>query len=376
MCINFQTDDFVGKLTLAASIVSSKNPIAILDNVLVRTFDDSVVLTCSDSDTWVSVKAPITYKDEDFSFCVNAKDFLSTIKNLAGMEVSIKLNANSKTIQGQYNNGKFTMPYEDASEFPAQNIKMDDAITLPVNADVLFGFINKAGTATANMELRPVMNGIYFDVYKDHTVGVSSDGCKLVKFTDFRIKGNHDKEKIGFIMPKKPAGVITSILSNVHDDVNLSFNDKSISVSHESFRVTTRAIEGRYPNYESVIPKSNSISVVVEKPSLTCALKRIIPMGNIASCLVKLVFENGKLTLNAEDCEFSKSATESVNCDYTGEQFVIGFKGTTLLEMVQNIDSDKIRILLTDKQRAGILEPLMNTPTTMYISLIMPLLID
>lgn len=376
MCINFQTDDLVGKLTLVASIVSSKNPIAILDNVLVRTFDDSVVLTCSDSDTWVSVKAPITYKDEDFSFCVNAKDFLSTIKNLAGMEVSLKLNANSKTIQGVYNNGKFTMPYGDASEFPTQNIKMDDAITQPVNADVLFGFINKSGVATANTELRPVMNGIYFDVYKDHTVGVSSDGCKLVKFTDLRIKGNHNEEKVGFIMPKKPAGVITSILSSIHDDVTLSFNEKCISVSHESFKVTTRAIEGRYPNYESVIPKSNNISVVVEKSDLTGALKRIIPMGNIASCLVKLVFENGKLTLNAEDFDFSKSATESVPCDYNGEPFVIGFKGTTLLEMIQNIDGDKVRILLTDEQRAGVLEPFSNTPSTIYLSLIMPLVID
>jgi DNA polymerase-3 subunit beta len=375
MRIKFNTDELIPKLSVVTSVVNSKNAIPALDYVVVKTCGDSCVeLMCSDSDTWVSEKVQNVEHDGEFSFCINAKDFLSVIKNLSGMSVELKLNEKAKTANGMYNNGMFTLPYDDVSVFPANNVSIVDAQKLSVYSKKLLDLISKAGTATASEELRPVMNGIYLDFFPTHTVGVSCNGARLVKYTDFTmIRGGGGA---GLILPKKPANIISNILSGLNGDVILAFNDRYATVGNDEFMVTTRLIDGKYPNYESVIPKSSAFEVVVNKQEFVSALKRIVPMGDIASCLVRVVLGNNTLTISAEDSDFSKAAKENIPCQYDGDQFTIGFKGTSLLEMIQNIDDEKVRICMTSEKSACVLKPFTQEPSAEYISLLMPLIIS
>ena len=167
-----------------------------------------------------------------------------------------------------------------------------------------------------------------------------------------------------------------SVLSNNQGDVDLKFNDKCVRFTHNAFCLTTRLIEGRYPNYDGVIPKDNEITTCINKASLVAALKRVMPMGNTNSELVCLAFTMGNLELSAEDFDFSKSARENVECDFASQEITIGFKSSVLLSILQNIDSEQVKIMLKEPSRAAIFKPATDVESYEYVSLVMPMLIN
>jgi DNA polymerase-3 subunit beta len=255
----------------------------------------------------------------------------------------------------------------------------DGAKTKLMDAKKLLTAIEKAGFATANDELRPVMNGVRFEFFADGMVAVASDGHKLAKYKDLTITydNSEDQTVYGFTMPKKPCSTLLNVLgSTVAGDIKVMFNDRCFTVNNTQFKMSARLIEGRYPNYDSVIPKDNDRIVTIAKNDFVAAMKRVLPMGNANSELVALSFSMGMMTISAEDFDFSKSASENVGCDYAQEEFTIGFKGSTLLQLLQNIDTDNVKVMLKDPSRAGVLCEDKPNGVYEYTSLIMPMLIQ
>jgi DNA polymerase-3 subunit beta len=166
-----------------------------------------------------------------------------------------------------------------------------------------------------------------------------------------------------------------SVLSAFEGDVKVSFNDKALCVSNADFRLSARLLEFRYPNYEAVIPKTSPIIITSDKNSLLNALKRVLPMANDSSYLVELDFSSGQVVVGAKDIDFSKSASETVTCDCDAE-IKIGFKGSTLIEILRNIDDDNVVIELDNPSRAGIFFSAFELTRDEYLSLCMPMLIQ
>ena len=137
----------------------------------------------------------------------------------------------------------------------------------------------------------------------------------------------------------------------------------------------TRLLEGNYPKYDRVIPQDNNVETIVPKAEIIEALKRVLPMGNASSELVKLSFTMGTVTISAEDFNFSKSADESIDCDYASQELAIGFNGGYLLEVLQNIDGDDVKVCLKEPSRAGLFKPTDDDDTEEYISLLMPIFV-
>lgn len=379
MNIRVRAKEILQPLQQVAKVVNTRNAMPILNNVLVDVKSDAAYLTTSDGETWLSIKCPILQADTDGKFCINANDLLRALGNLGDIEVTINVDNDKHTATFNYGNGKFTLPYEDADAFPVTaKQEENETTTRIIDGKRIFKAIEKTGFATANEELRPIMNGIHFDFFADGMVCATTNGHKLARYKDTTITHDDKDNTPNFTLPKKPSNILMSLLGSLEGDVRLSFSPRLAVVSNSNFKLTTRLIDSKYPNYNAVIPQQCATSVTICNADMQQALRRVMPMGNAASELVILNFKNngnaGQLTISAEDFDFSKSASETITCDYDGTQeLTIGFKGSTLFDILRNIDDDNIIMELNDKNRPGVVHA---GAKDEYLSLLMPMLID
>jgi DNA polymerase-3 subunit beta len=375
MELKLQSKSLTALLKVAARVINSKNALPILGDFLFETKGDVVLITASDSEQWLSLKCPIISSDGDARFCVASADFLRAIDNLNDVVVTQTLDESTHTITCDYGNGKFSMPYEDANEYPLANMDTTDLKDFIVDGKKILKAIELTGFATANDELRPVMNGIHFDFFADGMVCATSDGHKLARYKDKTVLLDVGETTPNFTLPKKPSNILLTILSAIDGDIKISFNDKAISVNNKDFKLSARLLDFKYPNYEAVIPKSSPITITADKNSMLNALKRVLPMANEASYLVELDFTQGQVTISAKDIDFSKSASETVTCDCDTE-LKIGFKGSILIEILRNINDDNVVIELDNPSRAGVFFSAFEYTRDEYLSLCMPMLIQ
>ena len=377
MEIQLKAKELSAKLKLAAKVINSKNSLPILGDFLFEYKCGSLLyITASDGEQWLSQKMEATSTEtSEFKFCVNAPDFQKAIDNLNDCLVRIVLDDNAQTITCDYGNGKFTMPYDNANEFPPANMDTTGTNDLIIDSKQILKAIELTGFATANDELRPVMNGIHFDFFTDGMVCATSDGHKLARYKDKSITMEDGGTTPNFTLPKKPANILMSVLNVFDGQVKLSFNDKAISINNSDFKLSARLLDFKYPNYEAVIPKNSPITITIDKNSMLNALKRVLPMANDSSYLVELDFTNGQVTISAKDLDFSKSASETVACDCDTE-LKIGFKGSTLIEILRNINDDNVVIELDNPSRAGVFFSAFELTRDEYLSLCMPMLIQ
>ena len=376
MEIKVQAKSLAAILKTAAKVINPKNSLPILGDVLFETRNNVLMATVSDGEQWLSQKCEVISYDEEFRFCINAAEFTTSVNTLGDFPITMTLDEATKVFTCDYGNGKFSMPYDNAEEFPLSSIDTSGTKDFIVDGKKVLKAVELTGFATANDELRPVLNGIHFDFFADGMVCATSDGQKLARYKDKTITSNNENGiTSNFTLPKKPANILMNILSALEGDVKLSFNDKAISVNNKDFKLTARLLEARYPNYEAVIPKDNPITITADKNSLLNALKRVLPMANDQSNLVELDFTYGGVTVSAKDIDFSKSACETVKCDCERE-IKIGFKGSTLAEILKNINDDNIVIELSDPSRAGVFYSAFELTRDEYLSLCMPMLIQ
>ena len=270
-------------------------------------------------------------------------------------------------------NGKYSLMGQNADEFPQSAMLGDNAVRVEMDAQVLLGGINRAVFATADDELRPVMNGIYFDITTEDITMVASDGHKLVRCKTLAAKGN---ERAAFILPKKPANLMKNLLPKEQGMVTIEFDERNAVVTLENYRMVCRLIEGRYPNYNSVIPQNNPYKVTVDRQQLIGALRRVSIFSSQASSLIKLRMQENQIVISAQDIDFSTSAEETQTCQYAGNPMSIGFKSTFLIDILNNISADEVVIELADPSRAGVIVPVEQEENEDLLMLLMPMMLN
>lgn len=360
------------KLSAIARVINSKNALPILSDIVFAVNGEELELTGSDQENWLQTKLPISDVDGNGRFCVGAHGILEAIKSISDQPITIE--ANIGVLKVTHASGHFSLPTEEADQFPVATPPSGaDVAEAALSSEVMLANISRTLFATASEELRPVMNGIYFDFLSDHLAIVASDGHKLVRNKVLSVK---TEKPASFILAKKPAAILKNILKGVEGVMDIRFDSKVAVISSEDFTLTCRLIEGRYPNYNSVIPTTCPNVAVVDRQALNSALRRIIPFANDSSCMVRFEVAEDTLKLDAEDYDFSKTATEKVHCDYGGMSMAIGFKGSTFSELLDNLVSTQVRIELSDPSRAGLIVPVEQREDEDILMLVMPMLIN
>ena len=361
------------RLVALSRVINSKNSLPILGDFLFEIVDGRLNLTASDSEVMMKTSLELNETDGDGRFCVGNHDLLEAVKGISEQPITIDVDQQANLAKISYQNGMFSLPVENADEFPQPQQVGEGATVITIPTSMLADNINRSLFATAQDELRPVMNGIYFDLTPEHLAIVASDGHKLVRNKVLTIKSD---EPASFILPKKPATLLKGVLGKQGGDVTISFDDRNAEINYEDGVVICRLIEGRYPNYNSVIPQSNPNQLTVDRQGLLAALRRVQPFSNDSSNLIRFHVENGTLQLDAEDYDFSKTATERMSCDYNGMPMSIGFKGSSFIEILSNFDCDQVVIQLADPSRAGLVLPSEQPENQDVLMLMMPMLIN
>ena len=361
------------RLVALSRVINSKNSLPILGDFLFEIADGRLSLTASDSEVMMKTSIELTDSDENGRFCVGNHDLLEAVKGISEQPITFDVNQNENIARINYQNGMFSLPVENADEFPVAQEVGEGATVIQISTALLSENINRSIFATAQDELRPVMNGIYFDLTPDCLAVVASDGHKLVRNKIFTIKSD---VPASFILPKKPASLLKNVLGKNGGDVVIRFDERNAEINYEEGQIICRLIEGRFPDYNSVIPQNNPNQLTVDRQTLLSALRRVQPFSNDSSNLIRFHVENGTLQLDAEDYDFSKTATERMSCEYNGQAMSIGFKGSSFIEILNNFDCEQVVIQLADPSRAGLVIPVEQPENQDVLMLMMPMLIN
>lgn len=362
------------KLNMLAKVIGSKNSLPILDCFLFQVANGEMSITASDSDNVIKSTLALTDHDGEGEFCVPNRVILDALKELPEQPLHFDVDAAGEAVAIKivYQNGLYNFTGQSAEEYPRTQSMNDACTTVSLPTEMLINNISRSLFATANDELRPVMNGIYFDLTADALAIVASDGHKLVRSKNFTIKSESPS---AFNLPKKPASLLKNILSKDGDDAIIKFDDRSAEIKFTDGVMRCRLIDGRYPNYNSVIP-NNPNEVTVDRRGLQSALRRVLPFASESSQLIRFHIESGRFEVSSEDIDFSTSAKEQLSCEYNGSPISIGFKGSSLMEILSNLTSDNIIIQLADPSRAGIIVPAEQPENEDILMLIMPMLLN
>jgi DNA polymerase-3 subunit beta len=367
--------ELLSHLQAISRVISSKNTLPILDNFLFELKNDELVATASDLESTLITTIPLETSVGEGVIAFPAKILTDTLKEFPEQPLTFDIDSTSLAVKITSENGVFSIVGQNGEDFPKLPEKEENSlVNITVESDVLLTGVNKTLFATADDELRPVMNGIFVELGNNDLTFVASDAHKLVRYK--RLDGRSDVES-SFILPKKPASLLRNILPKEENPVKVEFDDKNAFFTLSNYKLICRLVEGNYPSYNSVIPKNNPNVLTIDRVELYNTLKRVSVFSNPASNLIKFELKANELVVSAQDIDFSISARERLLCQYEGQELEIGFKSVFLLEILSNISSANVMVELSDPTRAGIFLPYDNENADEdVLMLLMPMMIN
>jgi len=361
------------RLQTLNKVINSKNSLTILDSILFELQDSILKMTASDGDITLVSTLEVNSAEGSGKFALNATQIINGLKEISDQPVKITINDQDFKVVIKYQNGKCEFIGQSGEDYPIMKTVSDAAQIVKIDNNALFSGINKSLFATADDELRPVMNGIFFDIMPDNITFVASDGHKLVRNRNFSV---HSEESSSFILPKKPAKTLKDILVKDDSEVIIKLDTNIAEISVENYVLSCRLIEGRYPNYNSVIPKDNPFKVRIDRMSLIGALRRVLVFASQSTNLIKVRLTNNALMVSSQDSEFATNAEESITCEYEGNPMNIGFKGPFLVDILNSISSQEVIFELADPSRAGVIVPAQQEENEDLLMLLMPMMLN
>lgn len=367
--------ELLSHLAAISKVINSKNTLPILDNYLFLLEENRLTVTASDLESTLITSLELENTSGTGTVAVPAKLMNETLKEFPEQPLTFQIDPETYAIDIYSQNGKFSIVGQNGEDFPQQPL-LNEAISSEVNLghEVLLSGINKTLFATADDELRPVMNGIFIELSTEDMKFVASDAHKLVRYKRFDAKADKDAS---FILPKKPAALLKSLLPKEDFDVKLEFDDKNAFFTLSNYKLICRLVEGNYPSYNSVIPHNNPNKLTIDRVEFYNTVRRVSVFSNAASNLVRLKLTENQLVVSAQDIDFSISAVERLNCQYEGDEMEIGFKSTFLQEILSNLSATDVRVELSDPTRAGLLLPAESeNEEENVLMLLMPMMIN
>lgn len=356
-----------------AGVLSSSNTLPILDDFLFELKDNHLDITASDLETTMTVSMEPSKAEEPGTVAIPAKILLETLKTFADIPVTVQINEQTLLVEISAGEGKYKMSGHKSHEFP-QTPEMEDTVKMGIKSEVLASAFNKTIFATGNDELRPVMSGVFCEMTPDDVTFVATDAHKLVRYRRTDVAAENSTS---FIIPKKPLSQLKNILPTDETEVSLEFNTTNARFSFKNVTLVCRLIEGKYPNYEAVIPPTNPNKLVVDRLSLLNSIKRVAIFANQSTHQIRFKISGKELVLSSEDIDFSNEAKERLSCNYEGEDMEIGFNSKFMQDMLINLESNDIRLEMSAPNRAGIIYPVdKENEAENILMLVMPVMLN
>ena len=373
MKFNVSSSKLFSQLQAVSRVINSKNALPILDDVLFDLKGNLLTLTASDGETTIRTSIEVEGAEGSGKVASAAKLLLETLREFSEQPLAFTIDEQNFAVSMVSQNGTYSFVGVNGNEYPEMQGADADARVINLPSHVLQNAIEKTIFCTADDDLRPVMNGIYFDLATDHVTMVATDAHRLVRYINNSVKAD---EAASFILPKKPAGLLKNVLGKEECDVQIAFGQKNARFEFDQTVIVCRQIEGRFPNYNAVIPQGNQNIVTVDRQTLINACKRVAVFANNGTALLRLALSENQIKISAQDIDFSTSAEETITCNYEGTPMAIGFKAPFLIDILSSVASDEVLLKLADPARAGLILPSENEADEDIVMLLMPMLLN
>ncbi len=359
------------QLQILGGVINTSNTLPILDNFLFELQTNRLTLTASDLETRMSSSIEVE-SDSSGTIALSARLLLDTLKTFPEQPLTFIVSENN-TVEINANNGKYSLAHVSGDDFP-KALHLKDPSKTEIMADTLANAINSTLFASSNDDLRAVMCGVFFQFSPESLTFVATDAHKLVKYTRTDLKANKTAE---FIMPKKALQILKGIMQGSEEIVSIEYNDTNAQFSFGNITLNCRLIEGKYPNYEAVIPKENPNVMTISRELFLNSLRRVSIFSNKTTHQIRLKVAGAELNISAEDFDFNNRAEERLNCQYQGDDLQIGFNSRFLVEMLNNLSTNEVSLAMSLPDRAGIIAPTDSTDENeQIIMLVMPVMIN
>ena len=372
-----QSQLLLKSLQTLSGVLNANSTLPILENFLFEFTGDKLVVTASDLETTMTIKIPLdseTLGDaQEGRMAIPAKKLLESLKTFADIPLVFNINEETFMVEITAGEGKYKLSGQNAEEFPQIPV-LEDTTKTEINSSIIASAINKTLFATGNDELRPVMSGIFCELTPDDITFVATDAHKLVRYRRTDAKAEN---AASFILAKKPLNQLKNTLAGKDMPVIIEYNQRNALFTFDNIELVCRLIDGKYPNYEAVIPRENPNKLIIDRVSFLNAIRRVAIFANQSTHQVRLKLSGKELVLSAEDLDYSNEAKERLTCSYDGEPIEIGFNSKFLQEMLNNIDNEMVRLEMSQPNRAGILMPVDNeNKDEDILMLVMPVMLN
>jgi DNA polymerase-3 subunit beta len=354
-------------------VINTNNTLPILDDFLFDLKDDVLTITSSDLETTMSVMLKTDQALENGSIAIPARILVDTLKTFADIPVSFTINDDNQGVEISAGDGKYKMAGHKSDEYP-RIPELESTTSIELTSSLLSQAITKTLFATGNDELRLVLSGVFCELSPDDITFVATDAHKLVKYKRTDAKSN---ESASFILPKKPLNLLKNIIAGQEIPVNIEYNRTNAFFAFQNIHLVCRLIDGKYPNYDAVIPTENPNKLTIDRTALLTTIRRVAIFANQSTHQVRFKLSGKELVLSSEDLDFSKESKDRLTCDYEGDDLEIGFNSKFLIEMLNNIDTDEVRLEMSAPNRAGILLPVnQENKNEDILMLVMPVMLN
>ncbi len=360
-------------LSTTGKVISNKNTFPILDYFLMELSGEELKITTSDLETTLISAISVEGVEREGCVAAPSKLMLDSLKEFAEMPLEFDVNDSTWEITLSWRSGSLSIPGASAESYPALQPLAEEHQSVSFEPSVILSGVSKSLFATADDELRPVMNGIFVSIEPQSVTFVATDAHKLVKCSE----SVPQDVTASFILPKKPANLLKTMLAKEGGEVSLLFDNKNLMFSFGGNTMACRLIEGTYPNYKAVIPTQNPNKILVDRVELLNSIKRVGVCSNPTTNLIRMDISENQLSLKAQDIDFSVSANETLSCSYDAEAITIGFKSTFLVEILNNMSTAMVMVELADSTRAGVFREVNDDePNNDSLMLLMPMMIN
>ena len=337
-----------------SGVLSTSSTLPILEDFLFELKGDKLIITASDLETTISVELSPDKAVDPGMVAIPAKMLLDIMKTFPEMPVTISVNLENMSIELFAGDGKYKLVGHRSDEFP-QVPQLENTQSINLNGALLVNAFNKTLFATGNDELRPVMSGVLCEINNESLTFVATDAHKLVRYRRPDVKADY---KVSFILPKKPLNHLKNIIPDDDEvEVKMEFNETNASLVFDDVQLICRLIDGKYPNYEAVIPTNNPQKLTIDRKNLLTSLRRVSIFGSKSTHQIRFKISGKELVLTAEDLDFSSEAKERLTCSYEGEDMEIGFNSKFMQDMLSSLETDHVIIEMSTPSRAGIIFP-------------------
>ncbi|MDD6254149.1 MAG: DNA polymerase III subunit beta [Bacteroidales bacterium] len=341
-----------GILTVSKAI-PAKSTEAILEDYLFSLNGNILEVTASDKEITMKTTLEVDSTEAEGKIAVPARQLNDLLKELPDQPLTISTISENQ-FECAWASGASTLPYFNPDDYPESQKTGESAVTVEFPAQTLADGIGRTIYASSDEDNRPVMNSIFFDISPDSTTLVASDLQKLTCYTADNVKAG---EPCSFILNKRHAAVLKSILGKDIENVSVTFDSRTAVFRFDNTTVICCLVVGKYPDYRTIIPQNNSNILKINRLQLLNTVKRIAVCSPKASNHIKFDMSSGSIEISAQDLGFEIAAHEKLACQYDGSDLSIGFKSTHIIEMLSNLTCEEVVMKFADKRRSALMLP-------------------